>query len=189
MVRTILLAGLVLAGQAFTAASEPDCRYGEDEYTRGAILCQAGQRMQCKSDAKGQATWVSLEQQCTDPAIATSASPKPDGAHQGEMRGHVSGDETSLKTVTGETFFIEILWADYGRDGRRCDAGPAVSERCGGKTACDIEVRPNALCGDPFPGKPKLLSVYWRCTDGSAPHSQPASYGQDDSNITLQCTS
>jgi hypothetical protein len=57
-----------------------------------------------------------------------------------------------------------VLDAVYGnpeRD-RLCDATPAVTQQCDGRSACVI-VAGNALCGDPDFGVPKRLFLAFKC--------------------------
>jgi hypothetical protein len=215
-VNTRLMVVLLFAAQVPVAAAEPDCYYGEGKYTVGTVHCQAGQTMQCRRDDEGRPVWTSLDQQCTDPAALADRqevrigetrpyfpgeSPqavKPK-ASADEIAGGRDGEdeENAAMSFARETGAVEalpadgpvigILWAEYGRDGQSCDAAPALTERCEGKVRCDVHVGPRALCGDPVPGRQKLLSVYWTCEGGRESARQPAVYVRDDSDINLQC--
>lgn len=215
-VNTNLIVGLLLAAQIPVAAAEPDCYYGEGKYTVGTVHCQAGQKMQCRRDDEGRPLWASLDQQCTDPAALADRQAgriggtsrdfsgerpqavKPE-ASADEIAGGRDGEdeENASASFARETGAVEalqadgpvigILWAEYGRDGQSCDAAPALTERCEGEVRCDVRVGPGALCGDPVPGRQKLLSVYWTCEGGRESARQPAVYVRDDSEINLQC--
>lgn len=181
--RNTWLIPLIFSGLPLASAAEPDCYYGEGKYTFGTILCQAGMTMQCRRGEDGSPVWASLERECAvsapEKALSTEASP----SNSSEV--YVSTETNSA--VDGH-LAIEILWADYGRDGRTCDAAPAVIERCDKETECEIAVHGNALCGDPYPGRVKLLSIYYACNDGSGSHLQPAVYAEDDSTVALHCS-
>lgn len=88
----------------------------------------------------------------------------------------------------GSNFVIEILWATYGRDGHTCDAAPAVMKRCNGKAACELDISADAFCEDSYLDRTKLLSVYWHCANSEKSIMKAPKYGQDKSQITLQCS-
>lgn len=210
------LVGLALAGSPFAIAAEPDCYYGEGGYTFGTILCQVGEKMQCARDEEGRPVWNSLNEQCIDasgstPVLKPAASRQQEEARPGPIADAAdvrtaqptsekqeARRETAMATDTQEVIspearvsggnpVIEILWADYGRDGQTCNAAPSLADRCGGAGQCEIVVGPDVLCGDPFPGHVKLLSVYWSCRNGSNSRVQPALYSQDDQRLALNC--
>jgi len=55
-----------------------------------------------------------------------------------------------------------IVDASYGADGRYCDAGYALAERCEGRFACRVDAG-NHLCGDPRRGRVKALEIRYAC--------------------------
>ncbi|HLT90165.1 MAG TPA: hypothetical protein VKZ85_04400 [Woeseiaceae bacterium] len=194
--RRAWLISLVLAGPGAFAA-EPDCWYGEGKYTVGTILCQAGMTMQCRRDDEGRPVWASLEQQCAVPAQENALSGTETTAPAGRPespesrvadRAPAGPAATSIGPGQAGGAAIEILWADYGRDGHKCDAAPAVTERCDGQAECELVVSGDALCGDPYPKRTKLLSIYFACTDATGSYLQPPVYAEDDSHVALHCT-
>lgn len=59
---------------------------------------------------------------------------------------------------------IEITNAQYVANGstKYCNATSSVRSYCEGQSSCKFPVN-NQLCGDPLPGTPKTLSVYFKC--------------------------
>lgn len=204
-----LISGFILVSQAGVAV-EDECYYGVGRYTTGTILCQSGNRMQCQADSQGQSTWVSLEQQCTDfvdtailpvgtrepemevPSVdarAEAPSPAPEAAS--DRSPAVVAPDSALAAVPvagGGPLAIEVLWADYGLDEQKCNARPAVIERCAGKSSCEVNVNAETLCrGLSRSGPKKLLSVYWQCSNGVSMEPRSPAYGQDGDSIKLTC--
>ncbi|MBZ0104328.1 MAG: hypothetical protein K8H84_01740 [Sulfuricella denitrificans] len=75
---------------------------------------------------------------------------------------------------------IQVSRAIYGA-GRSCDATQAVRQACEGRRDCGIDAN-NRLCGDPDPGRRKVLTVEYRCggrvKSGGAP---------EDRGVFLRC--
>lgn len=205
----LLLLALACAGSIGAAEPAAECRYGAGSYTQGSVLCQAGIAMQCRGNEEGQALWTSLDRACASgaadedaaaPAVdapkradrSTTASETPPARARTlaarEAEDGSSAPAGSPVSSSSGTTSIEILWAHYGRDGQTCDAAPALTKHCGGHSECEVAVSAANLCGDPFPGHPKLLSVYWQCSDGSADRRMPPLYGRDDASVSLSCT-
>jgi hypothetical protein len=67
---------------------------------------------------------------------------------------------------------ISIERATYGAEGRFCDARDAVQQRAGGRSKVDIPVD-DSLCGDPAPGRNKVVRVSYRCGDSLRQTSSP----------------
>lgn len=204
--RTQWLVVALVAGQPLAFAAEPDCYYGEGKYTFGTMLCQAGMVMQCQRDEEGRSIWTSLDRQCSDRTPASALQTKPnDDPENNEGRPISTEDEqepafaasessavresvpTAAASGSERKATIDILYADYGRGGQTCDARSAIVDRCAGEAECGIVVGPDVLCGDPLPGRSKLLSVYWACKDGSTSLLQPTLYAQDESRIEMNC--
>jgi len=57
---------------------------------------------------------------------------------------------------------LKIISAQYGKNGKVCNAMPAVQNACNGKKSCEV-ISSNNLCGDPLFGTVKDLTVKYRC--------------------------
>ncbi len=87
----------------------------------------------------------------------------------------------------GRGLVIKVLWATYGRDGHTCDASPFVMQRCNGEASCELAINAEAFCKNSYSGRANLLSVYWTCTNGEQSLVKSPMYGQDRTELTLQC--
>jgi hypothetical protein len=67
---------------------------------------------------------------------------------------------------------ITIERATYGAEGRFCDARDVVQQRVGGRSRVAIPVD-DSLCGDPAPGRNKVVRVSYRCGDNLRQTSSP----------------
>ena len=63
---------------------------------------------------------------------------------------------------TGNPNGIQVIYAEYGHDNRRCNARPALAARCDGDYSCSFKVG-NQWCGDPARHQVKDLLIRWRC--------------------------
>ena len=57
---------------------------------------------------------------------------------------------------------LQVIQAEYGVDQRRCNARPALADRCDGDYRCSFKVG-NQWCGDPARHQVKNLLIRWRC--------------------------
>ena len=71
---------------------------------------------------------------------------------------------TTAAAAQTATPVIHISGATYRADGGgSCKTDKQVRRFCEGRNSCDFKVKNTNLCGDPAPGKVKLLEVTYKC--------------------------
>ncbi len=184
----ISLAFLFISLPLAQPAVSAECRYDDAGFTAGAVLCQAGLRMQCQSVDDDGPQWVSLNQSCSTGAPSVSETggdvERDDPAPAIVEDSTAALESTTTEPVESAEVGITVHWAEYGRDGLNCDAVAEVRAHCAERTGCSLDVVPENLCGDSNPERPNLLTVFWSCGDLLR---NPA-YAQDGTRLELDCS-